>query len=213
MVGAGALLECLNSPDITSVLVIGRRSCGVVHPKLAETIHADLFDVEAFRGTLTDRDACFFCLGVSAVGLDEATYTHLTYDLTLVVAQALAAVAPHSVFVYVSGQGTDSSERGRSMWARVKGKTENALLALGFRAAYMFRPGFIQPMRGVRSRTWWYQVIYSVIGPLAPLVRSFAPNSMTTTVNLGRAMIVVAARGYDKRILGTAEINEVAAAG
>jgi uncharacterized protein YbjT (DUF2867 family) len=211
MVGAGVLLECLDAPAVSTVLVIGRQSCGITHPKLTERIQADMFDLSAVRDALAGRDACFFCLGVSAVGLNETTYTHLTYDLTLAVANALFAVAPRSVFVYVSGQGTDSSEHGRSMWARVKGRTENALLGLGFPGAYMFRPGFIQPLRGVRSRTSWYQLIYSIVGPIAPLVRKLAPNSMTTTVNIGRAMIAVVTVGFDKPVLTTRDINRVAA--
>jgi uncharacterized protein YbjT (DUF2867 family) len=213
MVGAGALLECLDAPEVKSVLVVGRRPCGVVHPKVREVLLDDLFDIGSIGSELADRDACFFCLGVSAVGMAEGAYRRVTYDLTLTVARTLLAAAPKAVFLYVSGEGTDSTERGRAMWARVKGKTENDLRGLGFREAFMFRPGFIQPLRGVRSRTGWYQAIYTVLGPATPLLRRLAPNLVTTTVDLGRAMIRVAATGYPKRILATRDINEVASLG
>ena len=211
MVGAGALLECLDDASVRSVLVVGRNPCGVRHEKLSEAVVPDLFDLGAIRSRLADRDACLFCLGVTAVGLSEDAYRHVTYDLTLAVARSLLAAAPKSVFLYVSGEGTDSTERGRAMWARVKGKTENDLLGLGFRAAYMFRPGFIQPLRGVRSRTGWYQAMYNVLGPVAPFLRRVAPSLVTTTVDVGRAMIRVARDGYAKPILRTRDINAVAA--
>jgi uncharacterized protein YbjT (DUF2867 family) len=211
MVGTGTLLECLDDASVRSVLVVGRNPCGVRHEKVSEAVVPDLFDLGAIRPRLADGDACFFCLGVSAVGLSEDGYRHVTYDLTLAVARSVLAAAPKSVFLYVSGEGTDSTERGRAMWARVKGKTENDLLALGFRAAYMFRPGFIQPRRGVRSRTGWYQAVYNVLGPAAPLLRRVAPSLVTTTVDVGRAMIRVARDGYSKPILRTRDINAVAA--
>jgi uncharacterized protein YbjT (DUF2867 family) len=210
MVGKGALLECLDDARVRSVLVIGRSSCGVQHAKLTEVLHQDFFNYGSVAERFKDRDACFFCLGVSSVGMDEPRYRRLTYDLTLTAAQAMAAVNPRLTFCYVSGQGTDSSERGRSMWARVKGATENALLRLPFKAAYMFRPGFIQPLRGVRSKTSWYQAFYTVLGPVAPLLQRLFPGSVTTTVAVGRALIGVAAEGYSRPILETRDINQLA---
>jgi len=150
MVGMGALLECLDDSRVQSVLVVGRSSCGVRHAKLTEVLHQDFFNYGPLADRFRDRDACFFCLGVSSAGMDEPKYHRLTYDLTLAAAQAMATANKRMTFCYVSGQGTDSSGRGSSMWARVKGQTENALLRLPFKAAYMFRPGLIQSMRGVR---------------------------------------------------------------
>lgn len=210
MVGTGALLECLDDPRVDSVLVIGRSSCGVQHSKITEILHSDFFNYGALAERFKDRDACFFCLGVSSVGMDEPAYRRLTYDLTLAAAQAMATVNNRLTFCYVSGQGTDSSERGRSMWARVKGQTENALLRLRFKAAYMFRPGFIQPLRGVRSKTRIYQAFYTAFRPITPLLRRLLPGAVTTTVAMGRALIQVAAAGYDKRILETRDINRLA---
>jgi uncharacterized protein YbjT (DUF2867 family) len=157
MVGAGALLECLADPRVESVLSISRSPTGRTHPKLREVMRADFFTYDDLRADFAAADACFFCLGVSSVGMSEADYTRLTYDLTLAAARAMVAVNPRLTFCYVSGVGTDSSEEGRTMWARVKGRTENALLALPFTAAFMFRPGFIQPVNGVRSKTRWYR--------------------------------------------------------
>lgn len=210
MVGAGVLLECLDDPRVTSMLVIGRSSCGVQHPKITEILHQDFFNYGPLAERFKDRDACFFCLGVSSVGMDEPGYRRLTHDLTLAAAQAIAAVNKQLTFCYVSGQGTDSSERGRSMWARVKGQTENALLRLPFKAAYMFRPGFIQPLRGVRSKTGWYQAFYTVFRPFSPLLRLLFPGSVTTTVAVGRALLHAAATGYPQPILETRDINRLA---
>jgi hypothetical protein len=158
---------------------------------------------------LTGFDACFFCVGVSALGMSEAEYTRLTYDLTLGVARTLLRTSPDLTFVYVSGTGTDSSEKGRMMWARVKGRTENALLSMPFRAAYMFRPGAIMPLHGIRSSTRWYNLAYAVIGPIYPLLRRIAPTMITTTEQLGRAMIAVARNGYSTHVLETADINRL----
>jgi len=213
MVGGGVLLECLDDPRVASVLVVGRRACGVTHPKLTEILHPDFFDYAPLAPRFRDVDACFFCLGVSAAGLTEAEYTRRTYDLTLSAARALAAASPRLVFVYVSGAGTDSTERGRVMWARVKGRTENALLALPIRGAYMVRPGFIQPMRGVRSGTPLYRVFYVVLGPLLPALRRMFPRQITTTVAVGRAMIALAAHGDKKKVLDPEDINRLAAGG
>ena len=212
MVGAGTLLECLDDARVESVLAVVRRPGGVTHPKLTEVVHADFFAYEGLRARFAQCDACFFCLGVSAAGLTEAEYGRLTYDLTLAAARTLAAANPRMTFCYVSGQGTDSTERGRVMWARVKGRTENALLALPFRRAYMLRPGMIQPLRGVRSRTPLYRAFYAVLGFLLPLARRLAPDQVTTSVNVGRALIRLAADGYERPIITPADINRLAAA-
>ena len=212
MVGAGALLECLDDPRVDAVLAVVRRPTGLTHPKLTEAVHADFFDYDRLRARFAECDACFFCLGVSSAGMDEAAYRHLTYDLTLAAARALVEANPRMTFCYVSGQGTDSTERGRAMWARVKGKTENALLTLPFKAAYMLRPGFIQPLRGVRSRTPLYQAFYSALGFLLPVLRRLVPDQITTTVNVGRALIRLAAEGYGSRIISADDINRLAAA-
>ncbi|MEJ2186560.1 MAG: epimerase [Gemmatimonadota bacterium] len=211
MVGSGVLLECLDDPRVASVLVVGRRSCGVTHPKLTEVLHDDFFDYSALGPHLSGLDACFFCLGVSAAGMNEAEYTRLTHDLTLAAARALLDRNPDMVFCYVSGLGTDSTESGRAMWARVKGRTENALLAMPFRGAYMFRPGFIQPLRGVRSRTRLYAALYRVAGPFFPLLRRLFPRQVTTSVRVGRAMIRVAAEGYASPILESHVIDGLGA--
>ena len=210
MVGAGVLLECLEDDRVDSVLVVGRRSCGVTHSKVREVLRSDFFDYGDLEPDLDGVDACFFCLGVSAAGLDEAAYHRLTYDLTVAAAEVMARVNPSMTFCYVSGEGTDSTERGRFMWARVKGKTENRLLAMPFRA-YAFRPGFIQPLKGVRSRTALYQAAYTLVGPIIPLLRRIFPAHMTTSENVGRAMIEVAAHGADKRILENPDIDALAA--
>lgn len=212
MVGAGALIECLADPEVQSVLVVGRSPTGRSHPKLREVIHADFFNYESLADDFASCHACFFCLGVSSTGMSEARYSNLTYDLTLAAARALAAANPSSVFCYVSGLGTDTSERGRTMWARVKGRTENALLALPFRAAYMFRPAFIQPRHGVRSKTPAYQAFYTVLAPLSPVLRLLLPWYWTTTAALGRAMIRVSSEGYPRQVLYSRDINRLGAA-
>jgi uncharacterized protein YbjT (DUF2867 family) len=212
MVGKGVLLECLEDKRVASVLVVVRRPIGISHPKLRETIHIDFFDLSGVQSQFAELDACFFCLGVSSVGMSGSDYYHLTYDLTLAAANSVAAAAARRLtFCYVSGEGTDSTEHGRSAWARTKGKTENALRRLPFKAAYMFRPAYIQPLRGIRSRTGWYQALYSVGGVFYPLLRVLAPRYVTTTVNIGRAMIEVAANGYSKPIILTDDINRLAA--
>jgi uncharacterized protein YbjT (DUF2867 family) len=212
MVGRGVLLECLDESRIDSVLVVGRTPTGIRHPKLEEVLHTDFFDYSALRARFAGLDACFFTLGTTSAGKTEADYTRQTYDLTLAAAKAIVEASPGAVFVYVSGAGTDSTERGRVMWARVKGRTENALLALGFRGAYMMRPGFIQPLRGVRSRTPLYQVFIGLVGPLFPLARKLFPRHVVTTVEVGRAMIRLADKGDAKKILDPADIRRLAAA-
>lgn len=211
MVGAGVLLECLDDPRVESVLSLGRRGCGVSHPKLRELVRRDFFDYSDLSAELTGIDCCLFCLGVSAAGLDEASYTRLTHDLTLAAAQALLAHSPGASFCYVSGQGTDATERGRAMWARVKGRTENDLARLPFRGVWLFRPGLIQPLRGVRSRTPLYQCFYTLLGWLLPLLRRLLPHQVTSSVELGRAMLRAGREGAPHSVLEPRQINELAA--
>ncbi len=213
MVGEGVLRECLEDARVQSVLVVGRSRLRLTAPKIQEILHTDFFDFKPIQSQFAGYDACFFCLGVSAAGMSEDAYHRLTYEVTLAAAEALVAVSPNLTFCYVSGEGTDSTEHGRIMWARVKGKTENALLRMPFKAAYMFRPGYIQPLKGVRSKTGWYQAIYNVLGPAYPILRRLAPKYVTTTVNVGRAMIQVAANGAAQKILSTRDINGLAAIG
>jgi uncharacterized protein YbjT (DUF2867 family) len=211
MVGQGVLRECLLDPGVEAVLVVGRSPTGQSNAKLREITHSDLFDLSAIAPDLTGYDACLFCLGVSSLGMSEPDYRRITYDITLVVANTLVRLNPAMTFVYVTGQSTDSTEQGGVMWARVKGKTENDLLKLPFRAAYMFRPGGIQPLHGVRSKTGWVQAIYTGTGPLWSLLNRIAPKYVTTTEKLGRAMIRVVRNGYSKPILETDDINLVGA--
>ena len=209
MVGQGVLRECLLDPEVESVLSIGRTATGQRHEHLHELVHKDLTDLSAISAELLGYDACFFCLGVSSVGMMEQDYRRITYDLTLSVARTLAAQSPNMTFVYVSGTGTDSSERGRSMWARVKGETENALLGLPFQAAYMFRPGYIQPLHGVVPKTRWVRLVYAIVGPLYPVLKAIFPKDVTTTEQIGRAMLRVSRQGYPKRVLESRDINSL----
>ena len=207
MVGQGVLRECLLAPDVQRVTTIGRTPVGKVDTRLRDIVHANLLDLSTLEPHFTDVDACFFCLGVSAVGLTEQAYTKLTYDLTLSVARTLVRANPRLTFVYVSGMGTDSTEEGRTMWARVKGRTENALLAAGFRRAYMFRPGIIIPMHGIKSKTAIYRVIYATMSPFYAVLKRAMPKRITSTEQVGRAMLAVARNGYAKPILEAADIN------
>jgi len=207
MIGAGALLECLDDPRVTRVLAVVRTPTGVRHAKLEEVVHRDVHDYASLQPRWREFDACLFCLGVTSVGMDEAAYRRITFDLTLAAARSMVEVNPGMVFCYVSGRSTDGTARGPVMWARVKGETEKALLALPFKAACMFRPGYIQPMRGVRSSTRWYQAIYNVIGPLYPLLRRLWPGAVTNTVTLGRALLRVSAEGYPVKVLEGLDIN------
>jgi uncharacterized protein YbjT (DUF2867 family) len=209
MVGQGVLRECLLDAGVESVLAVGRSPTGQRHAKLNEIVHDNFLEYSAIESQLTGYDACFFCLGVSSVGMDEERYRHLTHDITLAAATTLAKLNPQMVFVYVTGRGTDSSEQGRSMWARVKGKTENDLLKLPFRAAYMFRPAGIQPLHGIRSKTAWYQAVYVIAAPLLTLLNRIAPKYVTTTEQVGRAMIKVARDGYPKPVLESEDINRL----
>ncbi len=209
MVGQGVLRECLLDADVEIVLAVGRSPTGVQSAKLREILHGNFLDFSTIESQFAGFDACFFCLGVSSVGMSEERYRHLTYDITLAAATTLSKLNPGMVFVYVTGQGTDSTEQGRLMWARVKGKTENDLLKLPFKAAYMFRPAGIQPLHGVRSRTAWVQAIYLVASPLLTWLDRVAPKYMTTTEQVGRAMIKVARDGYPKPVLESEDINRV----
>ena len=209
MVGQGVLRECLLDPGVESVLAVGRSPTGQRHVKLREIRHDYYLDYSAIESQLTGFDACFFCLGVSSVGMNEERYRHFTYDITLAAARTLARLNPRMVFVYVTGRGTDSTERGKLMWARVKGKTENDLLKLPFKAAYMFRPAGIQPLHGIRSKTAWVQAIYVGAAPLFSLLNRVAPNYMTTTEQVGRAMIKVARDGYPKPVLESEDIHRL----
>jgi uncharacterized protein YbjT (DUF2867 family) len=212
MVGQGALRECLLDPGVMEVLVVGRTATGRTHAKIREVVHKDLYDLSPIAWQLAGYDACFFCLGVSSLGMSEADYTKVTHDLTLGVAHVLAQQNPQMVFLYISGTGTDSTERGNTMWARVKGRTENELLREPFRAAYMLRPGYIQPMHGVKSKTPVYRVFYVVLSWLYPVIRLVARKYAITTEDLGRAMIKIARSGAPKRVLENADIEALVSA-
>jgi len=209
MVGQGVLRECLLDDEVRGVLAIGRTPTRQQHEKLRGIVHQDLFNLSSIEVELTGYDACFFCLGVSAVGMKEQDYRRLTYDLTLSIAQTLVRLNMGMAFIYVSGAGTDSTETGRSMWARVKGKTENALLKLPFKAAYMFRPAYIQPLHGIVPKTKLYRVLYAVMAPLYPVWKVLFSKYVTTTEQVGCAMIQVALHGAPKRILEVQDINAI----
>lgn len=212
MVGQGVLRECLLDSEVERVLVVGRSQTGQRHEKLTELVHRDFTDFSTVEAELSGYDACFFCLGVSSAGMKEPDYRRVTYDYTLAAARTLARLNPGMTFIYVSGTGTDSTGKGRSMWARVKGETENALFQLPFKAAYMFRPGFIQPMHGVTSKTPLYRALYGVVGALSPLLKRLFPGVITTTERVGRAMLQVAKQGAPQRLLENQDINALAAA-
>lgn len=219
MVGQGVLRECLLDPGVETVLAVGRNRLSTVliwpdlgeaqGAKLQQLVRKDLGDLAAVDAELKGFDACFFCLGVSSAGLTEETYRRVTYDLTVKVGQTLARLNPGMVFIYVSGSGTDSSGKGRTMWARVKGETENALLALPFKSAYMFRPGGIMPMHGIVSKTRVYRIGYTIAKPFLPLMRRAFPQSLTTTEQVGRAMLRVANEGYPKHVLEASDISQM----
>jgi uncharacterized protein YbjT (DUF2867 family) len=209
MVGRGVLRECLLDQGVERVISVGRSGAGVIDAKLHEILRDDLADLSPIESRLTGLDACFYCLGVSSAGMSEADYDHVTFGLTIAAAHTLSRLNPGMTFVYVSGQGTDSTEKGRTMWARVKGKTENAILRLPLKA-FMFRPGIIQPLDGIRSRTTLYRIGYILASPLLPLLRRAFPDQVLTTRDIGRAMLAVARKGYGKRVLETADIRAVA---
>ena len=208
MVGQGVLRECLLDPRVSEVVAVGRSGTGRTSPKLREVVHPDMADLGPVESSLTGVDACFFCLGVSSAGMSEADYRAVTHDLTLAAARTLTRLNPGLVFVYVSGQGTDAD--GRAMWQRVKGETENALLDLDL-LGYMFRPGIIQPLHGVASKTRLYRAVYVVATPLFPIVRRLFPKSTTTSELIGRAMIEVAVHRPDQPIVETPDINRFGA--
>lgn len=209
MVGQGVLRECLLDPQIESVLSIVRSPGGQEHGKLRELIHKDFYNYSAIESELTGYDACFFVLGATSAGKTEPEYRRITYDLTLAAATTLADLNPQMTFLYVSGAGTDSTTKGRSMWARVKGETENALLALPFKAGYMFRPGIIVPRHGARSRTKLYRLFYALSMALMLVLEAAIPKHVTSTDKLGRAMIYAARYGALKSILETADIDQL----
>jgi uncharacterized protein YbjT (DUF2867 family) len=205
MIGQGVLRECLRAADVERVIVVGRAPLGLQHAKVREVIHTDFTDFTAIEADLV-CDACFFCLGVSSAGMTEAEYTRVTHDFTLAAARSVLRASPRSIFIYVSGAGSDSTEKSRGMWARVKGRTENALLRLPFRSAYMLRPGLIVPMHGVKSKTRAYRLFYTMLGPALPLLRRLFPRSIITTEQLGRAMLRLARSGYHKQVLEAADL-------
>jgi uncharacterized protein YbjT (DUF2867 family) len=208
MVGQGVLRECLLDPDVERVQTVGRSPTGIHHPKLNEIVHRESTYAE-IEPELSGFDACFFSLGVSSAGMKAEDYERITYGITMAAAETLCRLNPQMRFFYVSGAGTDSTERGRSMWARVKGRTENALLRLPFAAAYMFRPGLIAPMHGERPKAAVYQAFYTIAKPLLALLRRTFPNYVLTTEEIGQAMLIVARRGYPKHILEIRDIRAV----
>src|ERR1700682_1232864 len=208
MVGQGVLRECLLDDDVRLVQTVGRTATGVQNSKLREVVHPDLTRFGSIEAELTGFDACFFCLGVSVSRMTEADYESVTYGITLAAAETLSRLNPQMTFIYVSGAGTDTSERGRMMWARVKGKTENALLRLPFRAVFMFRPGYIQPLHGVRTKTKWYGAVYATMAPLYPWKLLFS-KYVTTTECVGRAMLNVAKQGAFRSVLENQDINRI----
>lgn len=207
MVGRGVLLECLEDDQIEGVLLLNRNPTEVKHSKIKEILVKDFFDWTGFLEQLKGYQACFFCLGISSVGMSEEAYSRITYDLTLALAKPLRELNPEMVFIYVSGTGTDSSEKGRIMWARVKGRTENALFALGFKAMFAFRPGLIIPEKGIRSRTKLYQAVYILLRPFFPLLKRMP--SVTSTSRIGIAMINLAKNPQPPYYLENREINAV----
>ena len=209
MVGQGVLRECLLDAGVNKVLSIVRTATGKQHEKLQEIVHRDFLDFSSIEDHLSGFDACFYCLGVGSAGMTEEDYTRVTYSFTMAAADVLAKRNPNMTFVFVSGQGADSTERGRLMWARVKGKTENAVLRLPIRAAYVFRPAMIQALHGITSRTKLYRRMYTVIGPVMPLLKAVFPKAITTTEQIGRAMIKVARSGAPKKILENPDINAI----
>jgi len=210
MVGKGVLLECLDSELIDSVLSIGRSASGLEHSKLTELTHANFLDFSNLGDKLSGYDACYFCLGVSAGGMKEADYALVTHDFTLSLAKTLKELNDEMTFTYVSGQGTDSSEHGRTMWARVKGKTENDLMNLGFRQSFMFRPGAIIPLRGIKSKTKAYQFMYDYFMWLVKLIKFFAPKSVVNTTDIGISMINITRNGYPNQVINPKDIHILA---
>jgi uncharacterized protein YbjT (DUF2867 family) len=208
MVGQGVLLECLRDNEVELITTVGRSATGVHDAKVREIVHRDLMDYRGMEESFAGFDACFFCLGVASSGMKEADYEHITYGFTLAAAAMLAQVNPGMTFVFVSGAGTDSTGKGRVMWARVKGRTENELLRLPLNA-YMFRPGFIEPLDGIQSKTPSYRAMYRIAGPLIPLLHRMFPNYILSTREIGQAMLAVALHGYSSHILEAKDIRRV----
>ncbi len=210
MIGQGVLRECLQeNVTVENVLLIGRSSVGVTHAKVKELVLADLTKYQGHEAQLNGFDACFFCLGTPSAGKSEAEYHHITYDFAMAAAENLLKLNAQMTFIYVSGEGADSTEKGSVMWARVRGKLENSLLRMPFKAVYIFRPGVIQPLHGIQSRTTAYRVFYSLTKPLLPLLRSAFPSTISTTEDIGRAMISVVQTGYEKKILRTPDFRKL----
>ncbi len=209
MIGQGVVRECLLDPEVEDVLSVARSSSGQQRSKFRELVHKDFFDFSPIEKELTGFDACLFCLGVSSVGMSEEDYRRITFGITLAAAGTLVKLNPQMTFIYISGAGTDSTERGRTMWARVKGQTENALLKLPFKAAYMFRPALIVPLHGIKSKTLAYRISYALMRPLLPLMNILIPRYVTTTEKLGRAMLKAAKRGAPKTVLEVPDINSL----
>lgn len=210
MVGKGVLLECIDSKLIDKILVVGRNPNTVKDDKVEEVLVEDFFHLESIEENIKGYDACFFCLGTTSFGLPEAEYSRITFDITTHFAQFYLKQNPGSIFSYVSGAGTDGSKKSRIMWVRVKGNTENALLDMGFKKAYMFRPGYIHPMRGIQSKTAWIRVLYALFSPIYLLLKHI-PGAATSTENVGKAMIQTINSDYPNSFLGNKEINKVAA--
>jgi hypothetical protein len=206
MVGEGVVHECLISNEVEAVLVVSRKTTGIKHPKLKELLLPDFFDLSSVQSQMAGYNACFFCLGVSSVGISQETYERLTFQLTMGFATVVAAQNPGMVFCYVSGKGTDSSEKGRMHWARVKGKTENDLQKLPFRSVYCFRPGIMSPTPGLKNTL----SLYKWLGWLLPLMRTVSPNSINSLAEVGHAMIHVVTRGYHQKIIEVADIRKLA---
>jgi uncharacterized protein YbjT (DUF2867 family) len=209
MVGQSVLRECLLDPEVSEVVTIGRSATGQEHAKLREIVHPDLGDYSAIEGELSGFDACFFCLGIASAGMSEADYSQITHDIPLAAAQVLARLNPAMTFVHISAAGADSSESGRIMWARVKGRTENALLRMPFKGVYIIRPAVIRPTHGVRSRTRLYRILYDVITPVLPVFERLLPRYFTSSETLARAMLTVARQGAPKRVLESDDINRL----
>jgi uncharacterized protein YbjT (DUF2867 family) len=209
MVGQGVLRECIADSAVEQVLLVVRKPTGLTSAKVVELVHEDFFNWAGLENQFAGFNTCFFCLGVSAIGMTEADYRKTTYDLTLGLAEVLARVGSLKIFVYVSGQGTNAN--GRQMWAQVKGATENALIEMPFAQVFCFRPGYIQPLHGIRSKVGWYNGIYAVLSWTYPLLRRIAAGMVTSTEEIGRAMIAVAGKGYPKRILENVDIHAAAA--
>jgi len=212
MLGSGTLIECLAHPEVTAVLTVGRRATGMEHEKLTELIHDDFLDFRPVTSRFAGFDACLFCLGVSSAGMSEEAYRMVTVDVAVSAAKALLEASSDMALCFVSGAGTDDTERGRTMWARVKGAAENRLAAMPFRAVWLFRPGYVQPVKGVRSRTTLYNAAYAAVGWLYPVLRRVAPRLVTNTENVGLALIRAARDGAPSKIIDNAGINDLAEA-